>query len=95
MNTKLLGIFFLAGALSAPAFAGNTASNAPFTSFPGASTKSRTEVKIELASAVQDKTLAPEGNHIDPSNSAVARQTPATRTTALAQGNGLSNRERP
>jgi len=96
MKTQLIAALLISGAvIAAPAFAGNNASNAPFTSFSGASTKSRAEVNTELLAAVQDKTAAPAEAHVYPADSAVARQAPVVRAPALAQGNGLMDRERP
>ncbi len=96
MKTQLIAALMISGALIAsPAFAGNNASNAPFTSFPGVSTKSRAEVNTELVAAVQDKTATPAGNRVDPSDAVVARQAAVARPTGLAQGNGLMDRERP
>jgi hypothetical protein len=96
MKTQLIAALMISGALIAsPAFAGNTASNNPFTTFPGVSTKTRAEVNAELTASVQDKSVAPAGNRVDPSDAVVARQTPSARTTGLAQGNGLMDRERP
>ena len=83
MKIQLIAALLISGAvIASPAFAGNNASNAPFTTFSGVSTKSRAEVKTELVAAVQEKNLAPEGNQVDPSDSAVSRQAPIARQTA-------------
>lgn len=88
MKTQLIAALLIAGSvIAAPAFAGNNASNAPFTTFPGVSTKSRAEVKTELVAAVQDKSVAPQGNQVDPSYAAVSRQVPSAHAVALAQAN--------
>ncbi len=86
MKTQLIAALLIAGSvIAAPAFAGNNAADAPFPTFAGVSTKTRAEVKTELVAAVQEKSLAPEGNHVDPSDSAVSRQVPRTNATAFAQ----------
>lgn len=96
MKTQLIAALLIAGSvIAAPAFAGNNPADAPFPTFPGVSTKSRAEVKSDLTSAVQDKSIAPEGNRVDPTVAAVSRQIPSVRPSALAQGNGLMDRERP
>jgi len=96
MKTQLIAALLISGAvIASPAFAGNNASNAPFTAFSGASTKSRAEVKTELVAAVQDKATAPEGNRVDPSDAAVARQAPQASRTALADGNGQTTYAHP
>jgi len=96
MKTQLIAAALIAGAVfTAPAFAGNNAADAPFPTFNGVSTASRAEVKSELVAAVDTKTVAPQGNHVDPSEAAVSRQVPQARASALAQGNGLMDRERP
>jgi hypothetical protein len=96
MKTQLIAALLISGAvIASPAFAGNNASNAPFTAFSGVSTKSRAEVKAELVAAVQEKSVAPEGNHIDPSDSAISRQEPlSAHATALAQANSQARQER-
>jgi hypothetical protein len=98
MKTQLIAALLMSGAVVVtPAFAGNNASNAPFTSFatasanPDTGAKSRAEVRAELVSAVQEKSMAPQGDRVDPSYAAIARQVPAAR----ASGIGLMDRERP
>ena len=96
MKTQLIAAVLFAGSvIAAPAFAGNNAADAPFPSFNGVSTATRADVKSELVAAVDTKSVAPQGNHVDPSEAAVSRQVPQARATALAQGNGLQDRERP
>lgn len=96
MKNQLIAALLISGAVIAgPAFAGNSASNAPFTTFPGVSTKSRAEVNAELVTAVQEKDLAPQGNQVDSSYSAVSRQSPRDRQTALAQGGGEATYAHP
>jgi hypothetical protein len=88
MKNPLIAALLISAALVAsPAFAGNSASNAPFTTFPGVGSKTRAEVKSELVAAVQDKSVAPEGNRVDPADSAISRQEPSAHRTALAQAN--------
>jgi len=98
MKNQLIAALLISGAvIASPAFAGNNASDAPFTSFSGVSaspdtgSKSRVEVNADLVAAVQAKNVAPQGNHVDPSDAAVARQTPV----AHAPSNNLMDRERP
>jgi len=77
MKTQLIAALLISGAvIASPAFAGNNASNAPFTTFPGVSTQSRADVKAQLVAAI-------------------ARQAPAARNTALAQGNGQTTFAHP
>jgi len=96
MKTQLIAALLISGAvIASPAFAGNNASNAPFTTFPGVSTQSRADVKAELVAAVQEKSIAPEGNHVDPSDAAIARQAQVAHQSALAQGNGQTTFAHP
>ena len=88
MKTQLIAALMIAGSvIAAPAFAGSNAADAPFPTFAGASTQSRAEVKGELIAAVQEKSLAPEGNHVDPSAAALERQLPSKHDITLAQAN--------
>lgn len=90
MKTQLIAALLIAGSvIAAPAFAGNNAADAPFPTFASASTKSRAEVKTELVAAVDEKTLAPQGNRVDPTEAAVSRQLPSNHAAALAQANNV------
>jgi len=105
MKTQLIAALLISGALIAsPAFAGNSALDAPFTSFQGVSTSpdasanSRAEARLELADTAQARTqtqsVASQAVPMDPS-SATAAPAPVARSIAPAEGNGLMDRERP
>jgi hypothetical protein len=86
MKTQLIAALLIAGSvIAAPAFAGSNTNDAPFPTFSGASTQTRAEVKGELVAAVQEKDIAPEGNRVDPSAAAIARQIPSKHAVTLAQ----------
>jgi len=90
MKTQLIAALMIAGSvIAAPAFAGSNSADAPFPTFSGASTASRAEVKGELIAAVDTKSAAPQGNHVDPSAAAVERQVPSKHEAALAQADNV------
>jgi hypothetical protein len=86
MKTQLIAALLIAGSVvAAPAFAGTSSNDAPFPTFSGSSTQTRAEVKGELVAAVQEKSVAPEGSRVDPTDAAIARQIPSKHAIALAQ----------
>jgi len=98
MRTQLIAALLISGAfIASPAFAGNNAIDAPFTSFQGVSTSP--DARLELASAepaqTQTQTVASQAGTVDQSNATAAPQAPVARSATPVEGNGLMDRERP
>jgi len=100
MRTQLIAALLISGAfIASPAFAGNNAIDAPFTSFQGVSTSP--DASLELANAEpaqtqgQTLTVASQAGTVDQSNATATTQAPAARSATPVEGNGLMDRERP